>query len=233
MLPAKWDRKLHDHAVESLGFDPESPMIKMEIASIIGRGLGGRGYPSTPFGYQELIIESEPDTEEPAVNESEPEALESEMKVSGEPGDSAESEQGTLESTGETVGEAETVEEAGDAVAKEVEDTTGESEPVEKAVEAVEAVEENTEKADQAEKVEEKVEAVSGARDSDKGQRSGVDPNLIRKMMQEDAGHGEVGDGKRDEDVMGAMRSTAFLTLGLLVFVVILGVAVLARARRR
>ena len=31
MLPTRWDRKTHERAVASLGFDPESPMIKMEI----------------------------------------------------------------------------------------------------------------------------------------------------------------------------------------------------------
>jgi len=64
MLPAKWDREVHERAVESLGFDPESPMIKMEMSSIIGRGMGGSGYPSTAYGYQELIIEPETDVDE-------------------------------------------------------------------------------------------------------------------------------------------------------------------------
>jgi len=72
MLPAKWDQKTHERAVESLGFDPESPMIKMEIGSIIGRGMGGYSYPGMSpagapgaFGYQELIIEPEADVQEP------------------------------------------------------------------------------------------------------------------------------------------------------------------------
>ena len=72
MLPAKWDQKTHERAVESLGFDPESPMIKMEIGSIIGRGMGGYAYPgmspagaSGAYGYQELIIEPETDVQAP------------------------------------------------------------------------------------------------------------------------------------------------------------------------
>jgi hypothetical protein len=72
MLPAKWDQKTHERAVESLGFDPESPMIKMEIGSIIGRGMGGYSYPGMApagapgaYGYQELIIESETDAQYP------------------------------------------------------------------------------------------------------------------------------------------------------------------------
>jgi hypothetical protein len=39
-------------------------MVKMEIGSIIGRGMGGGGYPSTPYGYQELIIEPEIEVDE-------------------------------------------------------------------------------------------------------------------------------------------------------------------------
>lgn len=57
MLPAKWDEKLHAQAVKSLGFDPENPMIKMEISSIIGRGLGGYYYAGAPAGYQEAAAE--------------------------------------------------------------------------------------------------------------------------------------------------------------------------------
>jgi hypothetical protein len=81
MLPAKWDQKTHERAVESLGFDPESPMIKMEIGSIIGRGMGGYSYPgmstggaSGAYGYQELIIEPETDVQEPRTPGGEPQA---------------------------------------------------------------------------------------------------------------------------------------------------------------
>lgn len=65
MLPAKWGRNLNKIAVDSLGFDPESPMIKMEISSIIGRGLGPYYYGGGPFGYQELIVESDSNDVEP------------------------------------------------------------------------------------------------------------------------------------------------------------------------
>jgi len=81
MLPAKWDQKTHERAVESLGFDPESPMIKMEIGSIIGRGMGGYAYSGMApagapgaYGYQELIIEPETDVQDPqAPTKDEPE----------------------------------------------------------------------------------------------------------------------------------------------------------------
>lgn len=58
MLPARWDEKLQAQAVESLGFDPENPMIKAEISWIVRRGYPV--YPSLPLGYQELVVESEP-----------------------------------------------------------------------------------------------------------------------------------------------------------------------------
>jgi hypothetical protein len=58
MLPAQWDEKLQAQAVESLGFDPENPMIKAEISWIVRRGYPV--YPSVPLGYQELVVESEP-----------------------------------------------------------------------------------------------------------------------------------------------------------------------------
>jgi len=69
MLPARWDEKLHERAVKSLGFDPENPMIKMEMSRIIGRGLGmGRyGYSGAAFGYQELVIEPETDARQEQV----------------------------------------------------------------------------------------------------------------------------------------------------------------------
>lgn len=70
MLPAKWDQDLQAQAAESLGFDPENPMIKMEIASIIRRGYPF--YPGVPFGYQEVVVESEPvqDIERVSPNEA-------------------------------------------------------------------------------------------------------------------------------------------------------------------
>jgi len=75
-MPAKWDQETHERAVESLGFDPESPMIKMEIGSIVSRGMGRYGYQSMPLGYRELIIEPETDLEDlPAENVSEPEIV--------------------------------------------------------------------------------------------------------------------------------------------------------------
>lgn len=59
MLPARWDQSLQKKVAASLGFDPESPMVKMEMVSIVRRGMGGLGYPGAPFGYQEIEVGGE------------------------------------------------------------------------------------------------------------------------------------------------------------------------------
>ncbi len=59
MLPARWDQSLQQKVAASLGFDPESPMVKMEMVSIIRRGMGGLGDPGAPFGYQEIEVGGE------------------------------------------------------------------------------------------------------------------------------------------------------------------------------
>ncbi len=38
MLPIRWNKKWHDHLVKNLGFDPENPLIKMEIGRIMRTG---------------------------------------------------------------------------------------------------------------------------------------------------------------------------------------------------
>ena len=57
MLPVRWDEEIQARVAESLGFDPENPMVKMEMSWIIGRGVSS--YPGVPFGYQEFVVESE------------------------------------------------------------------------------------------------------------------------------------------------------------------------------
>ncbi|HNS20896.1 MAG TPA: hypothetical protein PKH24_10380 [Sedimentisphaerales bacterium] len=59
MLPARWDGSLQQKVASSLGFDPESPMVKMEMVSIIRRGVSGLGDPGVPFGYQEIRVGGE------------------------------------------------------------------------------------------------------------------------------------------------------------------------------
>jgi hypothetical protein len=59
MLPARWDESLQAAAAQSLDLDPESPMVKMEMISIIRRGMGGFSSPGVPFGYQEIEVGSD------------------------------------------------------------------------------------------------------------------------------------------------------------------------------
>ncbi len=59
MLPLRWDEGLQQKAVASLGFDPESPMTKMEMVSIVRRGMGGFDYPGVPLDYREIEVGSD------------------------------------------------------------------------------------------------------------------------------------------------------------------------------
>ncbi len=56
MLPVRWDEGLREIMVKSLGFDPEDPMVKMEMVSIVRRGMGGFDTPDTPLGYREIQV---------------------------------------------------------------------------------------------------------------------------------------------------------------------------------
>jgi len=56
MLPVRWDEGLQQKVVESIGFDPEDPMVKMEMVSIVRRGMGGFDGPSMPLGYREIQV---------------------------------------------------------------------------------------------------------------------------------------------------------------------------------
>jgi len=57
MLPAKWTRTLHERAVESLGVDPESPTVRMEIVSIVGRGGRRSSYSRALYDQQGSTFE--------------------------------------------------------------------------------------------------------------------------------------------------------------------------------
>jgi hypothetical protein len=41
-LPVRWDSSLHAQAAKSLGFDPESPLVKLEATRILERGANPR-----------------------------------------------------------------------------------------------------------------------------------------------------------------------------------------------
>ncbi len=56
MLPVRWDEDLREKMVKSLGFDPEDPMVKMEMVSIVRRGMGGFDGLDMPLGYREIQV---------------------------------------------------------------------------------------------------------------------------------------------------------------------------------
>ncbi|MBC8181535.1 hypothetical protein H8E88_10470 [candidate division KSB1 bacterium] len=47
MLPVKWDQQIQSRVAKNLGFDPENPMIKMEINRILRMGSSHPGVPMT------------------------------------------------------------------------------------------------------------------------------------------------------------------------------------------
>jgi len=66
-LPVRWDEKIQAQVAKSLGFDPENPMVKMEMSQILRQSsISGRGpqdldnLPNVSLGYKEFVIELEP-----------------------------------------------------------------------------------------------------------------------------------------------------------------------------
>lgn len=63
LLPARWPAEARARLAESLGFDPDSPMVKMEVGMILRKGPTSAGrfdvadLGAVPFGYQELAID--------------------------------------------------------------------------------------------------------------------------------------------------------------------------------
>jgi len=57
MLPIRWDQKIQAEVSKSLKFDPENPMVKMEVSRIMKRGSSS--YPGVPPDYQDLSRNSE------------------------------------------------------------------------------------------------------------------------------------------------------------------------------
>lgn len=65
MLPTRWDGETRALAAKALGFDPENPMVKMEVSGILARGASFSG---VPFGYIELTEEPEPHSETQSIS---------------------------------------------------------------------------------------------------------------------------------------------------------------------
>ena len=94
MLPVAWGQKVQALAAKSLGFDPESPMVKAEISRIMAVGrppgvqAGGSVGPLevTLFGYSEQVVEFE---DESAVDTVSPAQLSKMTVPAGRSGASA------------------------------------------------------------------------------------------------------------------------------------------------
>jgi hypothetical protein len=64
-IPVRWDRDVRTRAVELLGFDPESPMVRAEVSGILGRGAADGPAARAPsvadllLGYREVDVGEE------------------------------------------------------------------------------------------------------------------------------------------------------------------------------
>ncbi len=67
MIPLTWEETTQSKAADRLGFDPENPMVKMEVSRIVSFGPGGRAgmgtgafpdllEPDVLFGYREEAV---------------------------------------------------------------------------------------------------------------------------------------------------------------------------------
>jgi len=65
MLPLRWGENLQSKAAELLGFDPENPMVKMEMGQILSMGMSAEDEKSTEpladalYSYREETVEFE------------------------------------------------------------------------------------------------------------------------------------------------------------------------------
>lgn len=60
MLPVRWDESLQQKVAKNIGFDPEDPIVKMEMVSIIRRGMGGFDGPRMPLGFRQSQVGRDP-----------------------------------------------------------------------------------------------------------------------------------------------------------------------------
>jgi hypothetical protein len=79
MIPLGWDESVQARLAKILGYDPENPMIMMEVARIVRRGYYPGGFGEFPraadsqiLGYQEIpivVLEDEPNQIQPVTTE--------------------------------------------------------------------------------------------------------------------------------------------------------------------
>ncbi len=87
MFPLRWDGATQKLAAKKLGFDAESPMVKMEIGQILsinssGVGTGG-SVEDALLGYTEMTIDVEPDTGQLIVQDTRSLGSYTELPVEG------------------------------------------------------------------------------------------------------------------------------------------------------
>ena len=81
MVPMRWDDRILTRLAGLLGFDPESPMIKMEMSQILSKGKNARANPdSAPGGTPDGMDLFLGYTEEPILVEELGESIESGME---------------------------------------------------------------------------------------------------------------------------------------------------------
>ncbi len=87
MLPFRWDTEKEKEAADHLGFDPESPVVKMEISQILSMGSGNGSASQAPgLGYRESIVQLEANTTKTLTQpQSAPTILEEEPNDRGTP----------------------------------------------------------------------------------------------------------------------------------------------------
>ncbi|MBN1345121.1 MAG: hypothetical protein JXQ73_20675 [Phycisphaerae bacterium] len=68
MVPLRWDEATQTASVKNLGFDPENPMVKMEVSQILAMSSSGGGQAAPGgtglIGYREQVVEFTSDAAE-------------------------------------------------------------------------------------------------------------------------------------------------------------------------
>lgn len=89
MLPIRWDRSVQERLAKHLGFNPENPMVKMEMSQILAQGSDGAGLRfDDPFmGYREFggTSEGPGGTADVSIAEEAPVAQDETLKETAEP----------------------------------------------------------------------------------------------------------------------------------------------------
>jgi hypothetical protein len=88
LLPARWDAGRQQQALQSLGFDPENPLVRAEVSRIVLRGPGPGQVKklagtASALGYSEVLLDELPTEEFPDVESAG--ATEAAEQVADEP----------------------------------------------------------------------------------------------------------------------------------------------------